>query len=64
MTGDTAGLVVIGSGPAGMQAALAYREGGGSGVVQVLSADSAHPYDFDPRRPRNSCRPGGTSRIS
>ncbi|MEO5834099.1 MAG: NAD(P)/FAD-dependent oxidoreductase [Nakamurella sp.] len=43
----SAGLVVIGGGPAGKAAALAYRESGGSGRVVLISAEDTLPY----RRP-------------
>lgn len=41
-------LVVIGSGPAGLSAARAYREAGGSGNVHLLTADSEPPYARPP----------------
>ncbi|GAA3547654.1 FAD-dependent oxidoreductase [Amycolatopsis ultiminotia] len=37
-------LVVIGSGPAGVSAARAYREAGGTGGVHIVSADHDRPY--------------------
>ena len=40
-------LLVIGSGPAGVSAARAYRDAGGTGAVTVISADPDQPY----RRP-------------
>lgn len=43
-----AGLVVIGSGPAGKASAQAYREAGGAGRVVVVTADEAPPYDRPP----------------
>lgn len=42
------GLVVIGSGPAGIAAAIGYREAGGAGHVQVVSSDPDLPYDRPP----------------
>ena len=41
---DVAGLVVIGSGPAGKASAQAYREAGGAGRVVIITADDAPPY--------------------
>ncbi len=41
-------LVVIGSGPAGVAAALGYREAGGTGAVNVVSADVDLPYERPP----------------
>ncbi|MFI5611977.1 NAD(P)/FAD-dependent oxidoreductase [Amycolatopsis sp. NPDC051903] len=41
-------LVVIGSGPAGVSAARAYREAGGKGRVRLLSADPNPPYARPP----------------
>ncbi|MGW4488356.1 NAD(P)/FAD-dependent oxidoreductase [Amycolatopsis sp. NPDC004368] len=41
-------LVVIGSGPAGTSAARAYREAGGRGRVQIVSADPDPPYARPP----------------
>ncbi|MEV8607109.1 FAD/NAD(P)-binding oxidoreductase [Amycolatopsis sp. NPDC051373] len=46
MTDET--LVVIGSGPAGITAARAYREAGGRGRVRVVSADPDPPYARPP----------------
>ncbi|WIX76500.1 FAD-dependent oxidoreductase [Amycolatopsis carbonis] len=46
MTDET--LVVIGSGPAGVSAARAYREAGGKGRVRLFSADPALPYARPP----------------
>ncbi len=43
-----AGLVVIGSGPAGVTAATAYRDAGGDGPVRVLTADLDMPYERPP----------------
>lgn len=43
-----AGLVVIGSGPAGKASAQAYREAGGAGRVVIITADDAPPYDRPP----------------
>lgn len=42
------GLVVIGSGPAGIAAANAYREADGVGPVTVLSGDVDEPYERPP----------------
>lgn len=38
------GLIVIGSGPAGIAAATAYQDAGGTGAVLVLSSDADPPY--------------------
>jgi NADPH-dependent 2,4-dienoyl-CoA reductase/sulfur reductase-like enzyme len=43
-----AGLIVIGSGPAGKASAEAYREAGGAGRVVIVTADEAPPYDRPP----------------
>ena len=43
-----AGLVVIGSGPAGKASAQAYREAGGTGRVVIVTADDFPPYDRPP----------------
>jgi 3-phenylpropionate/trans-cinnamate dioxygenase ferredoxin reductase subunit len=45
---DAQNLVVIGSGPAGVSAARAYREAGGTGPVTVLTADTDPPYERPP----------------
>lgn len=42
------GLVVIGSGAAGVSAATGYRDAGGTGAVTVLSADIDRPYERPP----------------
>ncbi len=42
------GLLVVGSGPAGLSAARAYREHGGQGPVQIVSRDVHPPYDRPP----------------
>ncbi|WP_375475611.1 NAD(P)/FAD-dependent oxidoreductase [uncultured Jatrophihabitans sp.] len=42
------GLLVIGSGPAGVSAAEAYREHGGAGPVRIVSADIDPPYNRPP----------------
>ncbi|BDX34432.1 pyridine nucleotide-disulfide oxidoreductase [Mycobacterium antarcticum] len=42
------GLIVVGSGPAGISAAESYRKHGGSGPVLVLSADGDLPYERPP----------------
>lgn len=42
------GLVVVGGGPAGHSAAAAYREAGGAGPVQIISADTEPPYQRPP----------------
>ncbi|GAB3712331.1 NAD(P)/FAD-dependent oxidoreductase [Mariniluteicoccus flavus] len=42
------GLVVVGSGPAGVRAAQAYRDAGGAGPVVVVSADETAPYQRPP----------------
>jgi NADPH-dependent 2,4-dienoyl-CoA reductase/sulfur reductase-like enzyme len=43
-----AGLAVIGSGPAGVAAAMAYREAGGDGPVRIFTADHDPPYERPP----------------
>ncbi|MEV7041582.1 FAD-dependent oxidoreductase [Amycolatopsis sp. NPDC051061] len=45
---DAQNLVVIGSGPAGVSAARAYREAGGTGPVHLLTADADPPYERPP----------------
>ncbi|ROR90258.1 NAD(P)/FAD-dependent oxidoreductase [Nocardioides aurantiacus] len=45
---ETAGLLVLGSGPAGVHAATAYVRAGGSGPVVLLSADRDEPYQRPP----------------
>ncbi|MGI8524042.1 MAG: FAD-dependent oxidoreductase, partial [Nocardioides sp.] len=42
------GLLVIGSGPAGVHAAAAYVEAGGPGPVCLVSADPDEPYQRPP----------------
>lgn len=42
------GLLVIGSGPAGLAAARAYRDNGGRGSVRIVSADVDLPYNRPP----------------
>lgn len=42
------GLVVIGSGPAAVAAATAYRDAGGTGPVRLLTADEDLPYERPP----------------
>jgi NADPH-dependent 2,4-dienoyl-CoA reductase/sulfur reductase-like enzyme len=42
------GLLVVGSGPAGLAAAEAYRERGGTGAVQVVTDDPHAPYARPP----------------
>lgn len=44
----SAGLLVIGSGPAGLAAARAYRENDGPGPVRMVSADVDPPYNRPP----------------
>lgn len=44
----TQGLVVVGGGPAGHSASMAYREAGGTGPVRLLSADRHPPYNRPP----------------
>lgn len=45
-SGDNTGeLVIIGGGPAGLSAARAYRQAGGSGSVRIISADTDAPYE-------------------
>jgi NADPH-dependent 2,4-dienoyl-CoA reductase/sulfur reductase-like enzyme len=46
MTGGR--LVVVGGGPAGLEAARGYRDAGGDGEVVVLSADEHLPYNRPP----------------
>ena len=41
-------LLVVGSGPAGVNAAVAYVRAGGAGVVGLLSADQDPPYERPP----------------
>ncbi|MBB4684015.1 FAD-dependent oxidoreductase [Amycolatopsis jiangsuensis] len=45
---DADELVVLGSGAAGVSAACAYREAGGTGPVRILSADVDPPYERPP----------------
>lgn len=45
---SAAGLIVVGSGPAGVSAAESYRRNGGDGPVLVLSADPDLPYERPP----------------
>lgn len=45
---DPYGLIVVGSGPAGVAAAASYREAGGEGAVLLLSADEHPPYERPP----------------
>ena len=45
---ETVGLLVLGSGPAGVQAATAYVRAGGSGPVVLVSADHDEPYQRPP----------------
>ncbi|TRW86150.1 NAD(P)/FAD-dependent oxidoreductase [Mycolicibacterium sp. 018/SC-01/001] len=42
------GLIVIGSGPAGLSAAEAYRSERSDGAIRIISADGSHPYDRPP----------------
>lgn len=42
------GLVVIGSGPAGVAAATSYRDHGGEGPIVLLTADGDPPYQRPP----------------
>lgn len=42
------GLLVIGSGPAGVSAAQAYRDAGGPGPIRLVSADEHPPYQRPP----------------
>ncbi len=51
---DALNLVVVGSGPAGVSAARAYREAGGTGPVHLLTADTARPTNVRRCR-RSSC---------
>jgi 3-phenylpropionate/trans-cinnamate dioxygenase ferredoxin reductase component len=44
----TEGLVVVGGGPAGLEAARAYREEGGAGEIVLVSADEHPPYNRPP----------------
>lgn len=44
----TAGLLVIGSGPAGVHAAAAYVAAGGPGPERLVSADRHDPYERPP----------------
>ncbi|KQT94236.1 hypothetical protein ASG49_04875 [Marmoricola sp. Leaf446] len=45
---ESAGLLVLGSGPAGVHAATAYVRAGGAGPVVLLSADRDEPYQRPP----------------
>jgi 3-phenylpropionate/trans-cinnamate dioxygenase ferredoxin reductase subunit len=45
---DAENLVIVGSGPAGVSAARAYREAGGAGPVRLLTADTDPPYERPP----------------
>lgn len=42
------GLLVVGGGPAGHSAAVAYREAGGTGPVRLVSGDARPPYERPP----------------
>jgi 3-phenylpropionate/trans-cinnamate dioxygenase ferredoxin reductase component len=42
------GLVVVGSGPAGLSAARAFREAGGRGPVRIVTHDAYPPYNRPP----------------
>jgi 3-phenylpropionate/trans-cinnamate dioxygenase ferredoxin reductase component len=42
------GLVIVGGGPAGLSAARAFREAGGTGQVRILSGDEHPPYNRPP----------------
>lgn len=42
------GLLIIGSGPAGVGAARGYREAGGQGRVVMVSSDTDEPYERPP----------------
>lgn len=42
------GLIVVGSGPAGLAAARAYREADGRGHVRMITEDDAAPYNRPP----------------
>jgi 3-phenylpropionate/trans-cinnamate dioxygenase ferredoxin reductase subunit len=41
-------LVIVGGGPAGLAAARAYREAGGDGLVELVTAEAHHPYERPP----------------
>ena len=41
-------LVIVGGGPAGLAAARAYRDAGGLGRVEILSAEPYPPYNRPP----------------
>lgn len=41
-------LLVIGSGPAGVSAAVGYRDAGGSGAVHIVTCDDELPYERPP----------------
>ena len=41
-------VVIVGGGPAGLEAARAYRETGGEGGVTLISADEFAPYNRPP----------------
>lgn len=42
------GLVVIGSGPGGVSAAVAYRQAGGDGPARIITTDVDAPYERPP----------------
>ncbi len=41
-------LVIVGGGPAGLSAARAYRDAGGEGDVELVTAEPHHPYQRPP----------------
>ena len=41
-------VVIVGGGPAGLEAARAYRDAGGEGAVTLISADEFPPYNRPP----------------
>ncbi|QWC85458.1 NAD(P)/FAD-dependent oxidoreductase [Nocardioidaceae bacterium] len=45
---ETYGLLVVGGGPAALEAARAYRDAGGGGPVHLVSADEHPPYARPP----------------
>lgn len=45
---DVEPLVIVGGGPAGLSAARAFRENGGTGAILLLSDDAALPYQRPP----------------